>query len=128
MLNRKWLFTVLLITPVAVYASDKASVEIWLQKMHHAAHTVNYVGKFVYQQDKQLSMMKIVHAVGEDGERERLLSLDEIGREVIRDKDHVTCILPDRKSVVVIMPAALTKSRLSGIWKQRATGATHCSA
>ena len=101
MLNRKWLFTVLLITPVAVYASDKASVEIWLQKMHHAAHTVNYVGKFVYQQDKQLSMMKIVHAVGEDGERERLLSLDEIGREVIRDKDHVTCILPDRKSVVV---------------------------
>lgn len=101
MLNRQWLFTILLITPVAVYATDKQSVEAWLQKMHHAAHMVNYVGKFVYQQDKQLSMMEIVHAVGENGERERLLSLDEVGREVIRDKDNVTCILPDRKSVVV---------------------------
>ena len=101
MLNRQWLFSILLITPVAVYATDKQSVEVWLQKMHHAAHTVNYVGKFVYQQDKQLSMMEIVHAVGENGERERLLSLDEVGREVIRDKDNVTCILPDRQSVVV---------------------------
>lgn len=101
MLNRQWLFTLLLITPIAVYASDMQSVQEWLQKMHHAAHTANYVGKFVYQQDKQLSMMKIVHAVGPNGERERLVSLDDIGREVIRDQDNVTCILPDRKSVVV---------------------------
>lgn len=102
MLNKKWLlYAALLALPVAVCASDKQSVEYWLQKMHRAAHMANYVGKFVYQQDKQLSMMKIVHAVDENGERERLLSLDDVGREVIREKDRVTCILPDRKSVVV---------------------------
>lgn len=102
MQNKKWLsLAVLLVMPVVVYASDKQSVEYWLQKMHHAAHMANYVGKFVYQQDKQLSMMKIIHAVDENGERERMLSLDDVGREVIRDKDRVTCILPDRKSVVV---------------------------
>jgi len=45
--------------------------------------------------------MKIVHAVDKEGEREHLLSLDDVGREVIRDRDRVTCILPDRQSVVV---------------------------
>jgi sigma-E factor negative regulatory protein RseB len=102
-LNRKTLFiSLLLIAPVVVYAGNDEAVESWLQKMSNAAHTVNYIGKFVYQQDKQLSMMEIVHAVdASGGERERLLSLDDVGREVIREKDRVTCILPDRQSVVV---------------------------
>ncbi len=102
MLNKTWLLSAwLLILPIAVYAEDYEAVEKWLQKMHRASHTLNYVGKFVYQQDKQLTMMKIIHAVDEHGERERLVSLDEVGREVIREKNKVTCILPDRKSVVV---------------------------
>ena len=101
-MNRKTLFiTFLLIAPVAVYAGNDEAVESWLKKMSHAAHTVNYIGKFVYQQDRQLSMMEIAHAVDANGERERLLSLDDVGREVIREKDRVTCILPDRQSVVV---------------------------
>ena len=91
----------LLVVPVLVWASDDQTVEMWLQKMHHAAHMLNYTGKFVYQQDKQLSLMNIAHAVSEEGEREKLVSMDETGREVIREKDRVTCILPDSKSVMV---------------------------
>jgi sigma-E factor negative regulatory protein RseB len=39
--------------------------------------------------------------VDKNGELERLISLDGSGREVIRSGDTVTCILPDKKSVVV---------------------------
>lgn len=81
--------------------TDTKSVEFWLAKMHRAAHMVNYQGVFVYGQKGNLSSMKIVHSADKKGERERLLSLDGTGREVIRSKNSVTCILPDSKSIVV---------------------------
>jgi len=87
--------------PAAVIAADNEMVEVWLQKMHKAAYSLNYTGKFVYQQGKQLSLMKIIHAVDDKEVFERLISLDGIGREIIRSKGVVTCILPDSKSVVV---------------------------
>lgn len=76
-------------------------VESWLSKMHQAAHMVNYQGVFVYGQKNNLSSMRIIHSADASGERERLLSLDGTGREVIRNKNSVTCILPDSKSVMV---------------------------
>jgi len=101
-LKSKFLYTLLfLLIPTAVIAVENEEIEAWLQKMHKAAHMQNYSGKFVYQQGKQLSLMKIIHASGKDGEYERLISLDDVGREIIRSKGTVTCILPDSKSVVV---------------------------
>jgi len=91
----------LFVIPALAWASDDQAIEKWLQKMHYAAHMLNYTGRFVYQQDRQLSLMSIAHAVTKDGEREKLVSMDENGREVIRDGDQVTCILPDSKSVMV---------------------------
>lgn len=88
----------------SVLADDGASnkvIETWLSKMHKAAHMVNYQGVFVYGQKNNLSSMKIIHSTNGGSERERLLSLDGTGREVIRNKDTVTCILPDSKSVMV---------------------------
>lgn len=100
-MKNKWVYVIAaLLMPVVVLA-DNAAVEAWLQKMHQAAHMSNYVGKFVYQQDNQLSLMRIIHATTEDGEHERLISLDDVGREIIRSRGVVTCILPDSKSVVV---------------------------
>ncbi len=95
--------SILLFTSGLVFAdsSDVKQVEPWLQKMHSAAHMVNYQGVFVYGQSNNLSSMKIVHSTNGLGERERLLSLDGTGREVIRTKNSVTCILPDSKSVMV---------------------------
>lgn len=93
--------TLLLISFVAIAGPPKEDVEKWLAKMHHAAHMLNYEGTFVYGQNNELSSMKITHSVDKNGEFERLLSLDGSGREVIRSGDTVTCILPDKKSVVV---------------------------
>lgn len=45
--------------------------------------------------------MQIIHSADDKGERERLVSMDGTGREVIRNRGSVTCILPDKKSVVV---------------------------
>ncbi|MBN4080488.1 MucB/RseB C-terminal domain-containing protein [Beggiatoa alba] len=81
--------------------ADPKQVEAWLSKMHHAAHMLNYQGIFVYGEKNNLSSMKIVHSTDSEGERERLLSLDGTGREVIRTKNSVTCIFPDSQSVVV---------------------------
>lgn len=95
------LFTLLLITFSVSAEHPKEDIEKWLAKMHHAAHMINYDGKFVYGQNNELTSMQIIHGVDKKGEFERLISLDGSGREVIRSGDTVTCILPDKKSVVV---------------------------
>ena len=103
MINKFVSFFVLLIvvTPPAFADHPKAEIEKWLEKMHHAAHMLNYDGTFVYGQNSELTSMQIFHSVDKKGEFERLISLDGSGREVIRSGDTVTCILPDKKSVVV---------------------------
>ncbi len=81
-------------------AADEA-VAKWLERMVQAAHQLNYTGTFVYQQGGSLQTMQIIHAVDDDGEHERLVSLSGPPREVIRDHDKVTCILPEDSSMVV---------------------------
>jgi len=94
-------FTLFLISFIALADHPKEDVEKWLAKMHHAAHMINYDGIFVYGQNNEMTSMQIIHSVDKNGEFERLISLDGSGREVIRSGDTVTCILPDKKSVVV---------------------------
>lgn len=76
-------------------------ITVWLGKMVQAAHELNYTGTFVYQQGEALQSMHIVHAVDEEGEHERLVSLSGPASEVIRERDKVTCILPEANSLVV---------------------------
>ena len=95
------LFTLFFFSFSTQASQSQADVETWLAKMHHAAHMVNYEGKFVYGQNNDLTSMQIIHSVDKSGEKERLISLDGSGREVIRSGDTVTCVLPDKKSVVV---------------------------
>lgn len=94
-------FTLFLITFSLQAGQSQADIEKWLAKMHHAAHMINYEGNFVYGQNNDLTSMQIIHSVDKTGEYERLISLDGSGREVIRSGDTVTCVLPDKKSVVV---------------------------
>ena len=92
----------LLFLPLLAFASDQhALVQEWLKKMHTAAHTLNYEGTFVYGQKDQLSSMRIIHSANDKEEKERLVSMDGSGREVIRKGNSVTCILPDTQTVVV---------------------------
>lgn len=102
MINKFVLFcSVLLISFSAIADHPKEDIEKWLAKMHHAAHMINYDGTFVYGQNNEMTSMQIIHSVDKNGEFERLISLDGSGREVIRSGDTVTCVLPDKKSVVV---------------------------
>lgn len=102
MKNKASFFYIILCLPLLAYANDhSAQVQDWLKKMHRAAHTLNYEGTFVYGQKDNLSSMRIIHSASEKEEKERLVSMDGSGREVIRKGNSVTCILPDTQTVVV---------------------------
>lgn len=72
-----------------------------VNRMSRAAHELNYDGIFIYRHGRQLDTMRIIHKNGRDGEVERLVSLTGHPREVIRNKNSVTCIFPDNKAVIV---------------------------
>ena len=91
----------LVISALQAGAWAGADAHQWLERMSMAAHSLNYSGTFVYQHHGRLEAMQIMHAMDEEGERERLLSLTGPKREVLRDNQVVTCILGDRQSVVV---------------------------
>lgn len=103
MINKILPIFVILLFPAAsaIAENSKEDIENLLAKMHHAAHMINYEGTFIYGQHNELSTMQIIHSVSQNGEFERLISLDGSGREVIRSGNTVTCILPDKNAVVV---------------------------
>ena len=90
-----------LLPPVALAEGDAIS---WLERMSRAVHKLNYVGDFVYMQEGRLEAMRLVHAVDEAGERERLVSLSGASREVIREHGQVTCYLPQKEALVADHP------------------------
>ncbi|MFO7592946.1 MAG: MucB/RseB C-terminal domain-containing protein [Pseudomonadota bacterium] len=84
----------------------------WLERMIRSAHQLNYTGTFVYQQNGSLQSMKIIHAVSENGERERLVSLTGPSREVIRNRAGVTCFLPEDSSIAMEHSPGAQRPRL----------------
>ncbi len=82
-------------------AGNEPSAYTYLRQMQKAAKEINYEGTFVYLHDGQLESMKIYHKVDKAGDYERILHLNGVPREVVRENDVVTCILPDNKSVVI---------------------------
>jgi sigma-E factor negative regulatory protein RseB len=108
--DRAWIPALLgllcsLVTNAGVAGQSNEDPRASLERMARAAQTLNYDGTFVYRNGATMQSMRIIHRSVDDGERERLVALSGAAREVIRDTERVTCILPDRQSVVV------TKSR-----------------
>ena len=91
----------LLAAPLTVLGSEQAAVEGLLGRMAEAVRQLDYQGTFVYLQDDQLEAMHIMHVQTPQGERERLISLNGSAREVVREGETVTCILPENDSVLV---------------------------
>lgn len=81
---------------------SEESAHRWLAKMAEAIRTLNYDGTFVYRNEDRMESMRIIHRASPGEERERMFSLTGTPREVLRDKNKVTCILPDSQSVVVV--------------------------
>ncbi len=88
-------------TNTSVAGEISGSPQQSLARMARAAQTLNYDGTFVYRNGATMQSMRIIHRFDDEGERERLVALSGAAREVIRDRERVTCILPDRQSVVV---------------------------
>jgi sigma-E factor negative regulatory protein RseB len=91
----------LLLLAAVVPAHAEIPARQWLDAMSKALQNLDYDGTFVYLHDGKLEAMRIIHQRGSEGEKERLVSLTGSAREVIRDNQSVTCILPDSKSVMV---------------------------
>ncbi|MFT4607920.1 MAG: sigma-E factor negative regulatory protein RseB [Chitinophagales bacterium] len=98
----KYNFLVFLLVWLAATAQANAMPAIdWVQKMSESMRNLSYRGNFVYLHEKQLESMSILHLKDEEGEKERLLSLNGEAREVIRDNKNLTCIWPSSRTVVV---------------------------
>lgn len=89
----------LLAHPVLSLADDNA--RDWLERMGHALEHLNYEGTLVQLQGAEAAVMRIVHRVEDGVSTERITAMDEVGREIVRRGEDVTCILPDQRSVLV---------------------------
>lgn len=72
-----------------------------LEEMCAAMSSQSYRGTFVHLHNNKIESMEIVRRKNERGEVEKLLSLNGEAREIIREKDVVTCILPKSQKVTV---------------------------
>jgi len=74
-----------------------------LTRVQQAARKLDYAGVFMYQQGELLQSSRLVHLADEkgEGERERLEVLDGQPREYLRHNDHVLCLVPERKTVLL---------------------------
>lgn len=96
MIGRRFALALGLTVPVLAWADALA----WLQRMNEAVRTTTYEGTAVYRNGSQLETLRILHAYSDEQERERLVSLSGQPREVLRQADQVTCILPDQQAVL----------------------------
>jgi len=73
----------------------------WLDRMGYALEYLNYEGTLIQLHGADAAVMRVVHRVENGVPTERITAMDEVGREIIRRGDAVTCILPDQKEVLI---------------------------
>jgi sigma-E factor negative regulatory protein RseB len=100
---RKFVQLVLILSLTTLGTASFAESEAMkvLERMGIAAKQLSYEGVFAYQTGKNLQSIRIIHRADEQGEVERLVSLNGSAREVIRTNDLVTCIFPEGKRIHV---------------------------
>jgi sigma-E factor negative regulatory protein RseB len=87
------LLALLVTHSLSAFASNEVARQ-WLERMIDAVNNLDYQGTFIYLHDNQLETMLIEHRVKNGRSWERLSSLNGEPREVIRDQDSITCVLP----------------------------------
>ena len=97
---RTIVITVLLSLVGLAQAAPETALD-WLEAMSKQMQTSSYEGTFIYLHGGELEMMNIEHSYDENGETERLVSLNGPPREIVRDGSSVICVWPDNKVAVV---------------------------
>lgn len=91
-----------LLAALAVTAqADELSAIQLLENMGQAMQELSYTGTFVYLHDGRMEAMKVARRQSEQGNDEKLLSLNGEPREVIRRDNVVTQVLPGSGLVTV---------------------------
>jgi len=89
-----------LFVAAAVFAAENEPNQ-WLARMTIAVETISYEGTVIRISDGRAEALKVVHTVTDGVVREKVVSQEGDGLEIIRNGNEVHCILPDRKSVLV---------------------------
>ena len=93
--------TLVLAGLIALPARADGRPQDWLARMEQALGSLNYEGTLVHMHGNEASVMHVVHRVDAGITAERITAMDEVGREIIRRGDEVTCIFPDQRTVIV---------------------------
>lgn len=93
--------TLVLAGLIALPARADGRPQDWLARMEQALGSLNYEGTLVHMHGNEASVMHVVHRVDAGITAERITAMDEVGREIIRRGDEVTCIFPDQRMVIV---------------------------
>ena len=75
--------------------------QTWLDRMTRAIEEESYRGTFVHLLRGEAETLQITHLNNDGRIGERIVSIDGVGREIIRDEDQILCILPDRQIVLL---------------------------
>jgi len=73
----------------------------WLSRMNNAVEKMNYRGILLHTYRDEVDVLQIIHRFENGQVTERTISLDGVGREIIRSNDEVTCIFPDQQMIMV---------------------------
>ncbi|WP_096527357.1 MucB/RseB C-terminal domain-containing protein [Candidatus Nitrosoglobus terrae] len=100
--NSYWEFSsvflvALMISSLAIANESDTALQL-INGVEQASKSLNYKGVFVYLRDSQLEAVRIIHKADELGEYDRLISLNGMPQEIIRNNGLVTCVFPDNKT------------------------------
>ncbi|OGS99382.1 MAG: hypothetical protein A3F73_00750 [Gallionellales bacterium RIFCSPLOWO2_12_FULL_59_22] len=119
-MKMRTVFCGLLLVAAAHTHAGEAHVGLdWLKIVAFAAHQTDYSGVFVYQHDNHFETSRITHVVEEDGEYEKLESLDGPRREIVRHHGQVWCLInhqmvqTDSRQVRSMFPALLPEQLIA---------------
>lgn len=90
----------ILLSLVALDASAQ-DARFWLERMSRAVEELNYEGTFIHVIGRRAEMLHIVHRNDNGDVAERINAVDGAGPEIVRQRDRVQCILPDRRVVLL---------------------------
>lgn len=99
--TRKWLCCLLMTPLLGQAAALEEDPWLMLEKAGQAARKLNYKGIFVYQTGHGVSNLQITHMNYTQGEFARVVSLDGVPREVLRQGNEAVIYSPQNEKVMI---------------------------
>lgn len=111
----------LVVFSLAGYAASSAnsfSASAELKRMSNAFETAQYDGVFIYSQGRDVKTLRVIHKVEKGIQKERLIHLDGVRFELIRNGDNLVCVLPkdvNEQAAHKVPPRSFAQSFVSDV-------------